>query len=205
MKLWYSTTSPFARKVSVVIKHHQLEQQIEMCSISSSFDPNSPHNQDNPLGRIPVLQRNCGRWLFGSLLIAEYLDQKGAKAPLTPKEGKARWNTLALHNLVDGILENTLPMIAEKMLRPEEEWWINRHKQLMDRNIKSFTQLECSLEEFGFELNIGTLTAVCMIDWWQFRMEKLGYDLAKNHPKLTAWASEMNAMHTVLAETKPAL
>ncbi|OOR98985.1 glutathione S-transferase [Haemophilus paracuniculus] len=203
MKLWYSTTSPYTRKVVAVVKHHQLEQTVEMHRVTSSFDPNSPHNQDNPLGRIPALQRNCGRWLFGSLLIAEYLDQKGSNVALVPTSGKIRWNTLALHNLVDGIMENTMPMIAEKMLRPEAEWWTARHQQLMDRNAKSFAQLEQTLDEFGTELNIGTLTAVCLIDWWQFRTEKLGYDLAKNHPNLTAWAEQMNAKYPVLAETKP--
>lgn len=205
MKLWYSTTSPFARKVCAVVKHHQLDTQLEMLRITSSFDPNSPHNQDNPLGRIPALQRNCGRWLFGSLLIAEYLDQKGSNTRLVPESGKARWNTLALHNLVDGMMENTMPMMAEKMLRPEHEWWISRHQQLMDRNMRSFVQLEKDLKEFGTELNIGTLTAVCFIDWWQFRAEKLGDDLAKNCPNLTAWAAQMNTKHAVLAETKPSL
>lgn len=203
MKLWYSSTSPYARKVVAVVKHHQLEEKVEMHRISSSFDPNSPHNQDNPLGRIPALQRNCGRWLFGSLLIAEYLDQKGSNTPLVPTSGKIRWNTLALHNLTDGIMENTMPMIAEKMLRPENEWWTSRHQQLKDRNANSFAQLEQALMEFDTELNIGTLTAVCLIDWWQFRQEKLGYDLAQYHPNLIVWAEQMNAKYPVLAETKP--
>lgn len=205
MKLWYSTTSPFARKAVIVMKHHQLEDKIEQLRTTAAFDPNSPHNQDNPLGRVPALQRNCGRWLFGSLLICEYLDNKGAQATLFPKEGKARWNVLALHNLVDGIMENTMPMIAEKMLRPENEWWTARHDQLMARNERTFAQLETALVEFGIEFNIGTLTAVCLIDWWQFRVEKIGYDLAKNHQNLTAWAETMNSKYPALAETIPSV
>ncbi|MDD0823138.1 glutathione S-transferase [Mannheimia sp. AT1] len=204
MKLWYSTTSPFARKAMVVIKHHQLEEKIEMLRITASMDPNSPHNKDNPLGRIPALQRNCGRWLFGSLLISEYLDQKGNNTPLLPKEGKARWNILALHNLADGIMENTMhTLLQERMLRPENEWWLSRHEQLMARNINSFNQLEEALKEFGTELNLGTLNAVALIDWWTFRLDKLGYDLAKNQPNLTAWAEEMNAKYPILRETMP--
>ncbi|WP_386696635.1 glutathione S-transferase [Lonepinella sp. MS14436] len=203
MKLWYSTTSPFVRKVLVTIKHHQLDDKIEMLPIKSSFDPNSPHNQDNPLGRVPALQRNCGRWLFGSLLIAEYLDNKGKNATLFPKEGKARWNVLALHNLADGIMENTLPIISEKMLRPEAEWWTSRHQQLMDRNLKSFAQLEQNLAEFGTELNIGTIFAVCVIDWWTLRAEKLGINFGKSFPNLVKWSDEMNAKYPVLAETAP--
>lgn len=205
MKLWYSTTSPYARKALATLKHQQLEDKTELLRITSSFDPNSPHNQANPLGRVPALQRNCGNWLLGSLLICEYLDQKGNQPKLFPESGKPRWAALALHNLVDGIMENTMPMITEKMLRPENEWWTSRHQQLMDRNVRSFAQLEEALKLFGTELNIGTLTAVCLIDWWQFRADKIGYDLAKHHPNLTAWAGEMNGKYEVLATTKPSI
>ena len=205
MKLWYSTTSLFARKVLATLKYQQLEDKTELLRITSSFDPNSPHNQANPLGRVPALQRNCGNWLLGSLLICEYLDQKGNQPKLFPESGKPRWAALALHNLVDGIMENTMPMIAEKMLRPENEWWTSRHQQLMERNIRSLNQLEEVLKPFGTELNIGTLTAVCLIDWWQFRADKIGYDLAKNFPNLTAWAEEMNGKYAVLNDTKPSV
>ncbi|WP_439290770.1 glutathione S-transferase [Lonepinella koalarum] len=203
MKLWYSTTSPFVRKVLVTMKHHQLEDNIALLPVSSSFDPHSPHNQDNPLGRVPALQRNCGRWLFGSLLIAEYLDNKGKNATLFPKEGKARWNVLALHNLADGIMENTLPMIAEILLRPKAEWWTERHQQLVERNLRSFAMLEQNLAEFATELNIGTICAVGVIDWWHLREEKLGVDFGKSFPNLVKWSNQMNAKYPVLAETAP--
>ena len=201
MKLWYSTTSPFARKVLAMIKHHQLDEKIEFNLVTAAADPNSSHNQINPLGRIPALQRNCGNWLFGSLLICEYLDQKGKQSPIFPKEGKPRWAALALHNLADGIMENTMPMVVEKMRRPENEWWTSRHAQMTERNARTFAQLETALESFGYELNIGTLTAVCLIDWWAFRQALLNYDLNKQHPNLVAWAAEMNARYPELRET----
>lgn len=203
MKLWYSATSPFARKVLVTLKYQQLDNKTELLRVTSSFDPNSPHNQDNPLGRIPALQRNCGNWLFGSLLICEYLDQKGKQPKLIPETGKPRWAVLALHNLADGIMENTIPIAVEKMLRPENEWWVERHQQFMDRNVRSLTQLEAALAPFGTELNIGTINAVCLIDWWQFRADKIGYDLAEHCPNLVQWAKTMNEKYVFLAETQP--
>ena len=106
MKLWYSTTSPYVRKVLVTLKYQQLLDKTELIKIGSSFDASSPHNQANPLGRVPALERNCGNWLYGSLLICEYLDQKGKVEPkLIPESGKPRWAALALHNLADGIME----------------------------------------------------------------------------------------------------
>ena len=99
MKLWYSTTSPYVRKVLVTLKYQQLLDKTELIKIGSSFDASSAHNQANPLGRVPALERNCGNWLYGSLLICEYLDQKGKVEPkLIPESGKPRWAALALHN-----------------------------------------------------------------------------------------------------------
>lgn len=199
MKLWYSTTSSFARKVMTILKYHQLEERVQLQRITNSFDPLSPHNQDNPLGRIPALQMPDGEWLFGSFLISQYLDSQGAQSTLFLKDN-SQWHVLALHALVEGILENTTPtIVTERRFRPENEWWKARHEQLMERNIRSFKQLE----PFGYTLNIGTLAAVCLIDWWQFRPENTGYDLAKNFPNLTAWAAQMNERYPALKATIP--
>ena len=73
MKLWYSTTSPYVRKVLVTLKYQQLLDKTELIKIGSSFDASSPHNQANPLGRVPALERNCGNlalWQFADLRIS---------------------------------------------------------------------------------------------------------------------------------------
>lgn len=76
METLYSTTESFVSKVMAVINIINWTKQIN-CYVIDAFDPNSPHNQDNPLGRIPALQLDNGEWLFGSLLISEYLDSIG--------------------------------------------------------------------------------------------------------------------------------
>lgn len=203
MKLWYSTTSAFARKAVATLKYHQLEDQVELLRITNSFDPNSPHNKDNPLGRIPALQIENGEWLFGSLLISQYLDSVGSKPTLFPMNAK-RWQVLELHALVEGILENTTPtIVAERRFRPQNEWWTSRHQQLMERNIRSFKQLEQKLVAFGEEINIGTLSAVCLIDWWVFKPENTGFNLAEHFPNLVAWAAKMDEKYPFLQATKP--
>ncbi|MCK3654852.1 glutathione S-transferase [Pasteurellaceae bacterium Macca] len=206
MKLWHSTTSPFVRKVMAVIKYHRLDEQVELMTIQSSFDPHSPHNQDNPLGRVPALQLDNGEWLYNSQVISEYLDDLGAKnsskANLLPRDSQ-RWKVLQLYALTDGILENTLPIISERLLRPENEWWIARHQQLTERNIRSFKVLAEHLAPFGDTLNLGTISAVCLIDWYVLRGEKLGINLNEIAPELVQWARKMNEKYTELGETQP--
>ncbi|MDO5058388.1 MAG: glutathione S-transferase N-terminal domain-containing protein [Neisseria sp.] len=205
MKLWHSTTSPYVRKVMAVIKYHQLEDFIELHTIKSSFDSNSPHNQDNPLGRVPALQLDNGEWLYNSHVICEYLDhfgaQNNAERYLLPRNSQ-RWKVLQLHALTDGIMENSLPVISERLLRPENEWWTARHQQLIERNIRSFKELERYLVQFGNELNLGTISAVCVIDWYLFRGEKLDVDLNQIAPHLIEWAAKMNEQYKELKETQ---
>ena len=49
MKLWYSNSSPYARKARAVVQYHQLQDHVELLLTTSGLDKNSPHNLDNPL------------------------------------------------------------------------------------------------------------------------------------------------------------
>ena len=202
MKLWSSTTSPYVRKVRAAAIHHGLENWMETATVKSSFAAESAHNQDNPLGRIPVLQLDNGEWLFNSNVIAEYLDSAGQGAPLYPRDA-GRWQVLNLHALAEGLLENTVAMIAEKMLRPENEWWTARHEQIKQRNARTIPVLAEHLQPFGTQLNIGTLFAVCAVDFLLFRNNLTCAAELPGMADLKSWADEMNALYPCLAATRP--
>ncbi|MGT2831953.1 glutathione S-transferase family protein [Streptococcus halotolerans] len=190
MKLWYSKTSPFSRKVLVTIYHHHLEEQIEFALTTVAFDAQAPHNQDNPLGRVPALRTKEGIWLYGSYTIVDYLDSLSDKDKFIPTDFH-RYEILALHSLADGILENAMPMLVERLNRPSEYWWNERHKQYTDRCRASFQQLEEIIFSQPFSLNIGTITAVAVIDWWILRQNYLDISLQEEFPKLIDWNRKM--------------
>lgn len=202
MKLWSSTTSPYVRKVRAAATHHGLDGQIELLTVKSSFSAESAHNRDNPLGRIPVLQTDSDEWLYNSNIIAEYFDAVGQGATLYPQD-ETRWQVLNLHALAEGLLENTVAMIADKMLRPENEWWTARHEQIKARNAHTLPVLAEHLLPFGTQLNIGTLFAVCAVDFMLFRDNLTCASELPGIGGLKAWADEMNARHPCLASTKP--
>ena len=202
MKLWYSETSPYARKVRAVIAYHKLDGQIEFLEATSGLDKNSPHNRDNPLGRVPALQLNNGEWLYNSSLIAQYLDSFGTQ-PSLYLAGEAHWQALQLHYLADGILENEISVAPEKRLRPQEQWWLERHQQIFDRTERSLIELKKAIDIFGEELNIGTLNATCTIDFLLFRDD---WTHASQHTaikSLKAWAEAMNQRYDCLKNTLP--
>ncbi|PZP54827.1 MAG: glutathione S-transferase, partial [Azospira oryzae] len=71
MKLLGSLTSPFVRKVRVVMAEKRIECDFELHDPWSSATPLS---EFNPLGKVPVLVMDDGTALFDSRVIVEYLD-----------------------------------------------------------------------------------------------------------------------------------
>lgn len=206
MKLWYSTTSPFVRKVRAVAHFHGADNQIELLQTAKAFALDSGQNAVNPLGKIPALQKDDGKWLFDSSLIAEYLDDLGVQnggQSLFP-QGEDRWDWLNLYKIAEGILENTTAlMVPEKLFRSENEWWVTRHNQVIERNERSLNVLWEAAQVVGFELNIATLYIVCVVDFLNFRFEACGSAHYSALPKLSEWAAEMNLRYPCLAATKP--
>ncbi|WP_373099803.1 MULTISPECIES: glutathione S-transferase N-terminal domain-containing protein [Pasteurellaceae] len=205
MKLWYSTTSPFVRKARAVAHYHDLQDHIELLLVTRPFSAQSPHNQDNPLGRVPALQLDNGDWLLNSSVIAEYLDSIGKQPTLFPQDQK-RWKVMELYALAEGVLENLVGlMLPERMFRPQQEWWLSRHQQILQRNDRTLQLITQQLEPFGTALNIGTLYTVCLIDFLLFRANVTGADDYTAMPQLAQWAQRMNALYPCLAETKPVM
>src|SRR3990167_1033017 len=104
MKLRYSPTSPYVRKVSVTLIETGLDKNIERVA-TSVWDPKTDIGKDNPLGKIPTLITDDGAVLYDSPVICEYLDglHKGPK--LFPASGEARWRALRLQALGDGMTD----------------------------------------------------------------------------------------------------
>ncbi|RPD87424.1 glutathione S-transferase [Neisseria weixii] len=203
MKLWYSNTSPYVRKVRAVTVHHALGTQIEARLISATaFSEQAEHNRDTPLGRIPVLQTDEGTWLYSSNVIAGYLDAQGSSHSLYPQDDK-RWAVLNLHDLAAGMLDNTVDMVGEKLLHPEAEWWQSRHEQIIRRNTRTLPVLADAIKPFDTELNIGTINAVCVIDFLRFRSALTQADTMAGLTELAVWTDEMNARYACLAATQP--
>jgi len=94
MQLLSSPTSPYARKVRVVILEKGLADQVELLPgvpLGSDADA-APVRAANPLGKIPALIRQGAPTLFDSPVICEYLDSLGHGPILFPHEGEARWS-----------------------------------------------------------------------------------------------------------------
>ena len=81
LKLIASRTSPFARKVRIVLAEKKVEcQMLEM----SAWDAGNPTHAYNPLGKLPVLILDDGTHLYDSRVIVEYIDLVSPVSRLIP-------------------------------------------------------------------------------------------------------------------------
>jgi len=114
MKLFWSSRSPFARKVMIAAHELGIADCLEVERVVvDPAEPNDRVMQFNPLGRIPTLILDDGGVLHDSAVIVEYLDDRFGGS-LMPKDAAARWPALKLQALADGIMEADLRLLEER-------------------------------------------------------------------------------------------
>ena len=135
MQLFYSPTSPFARKVRVLIAEKAIAE-IELVTVSP-FDAPAELVISNPLSKVPALILGDGRALYDSPVICEYLDRTSGGTLMIPLGGDERWQVLRRQALADGIMETCLSLALEVNRRPENERspdWIEHWCRTMRRS-----------------------------------------------------------------------
>ncbi len=119
MKLIGSYTSPFVRKISVIL----LEKRIPFEFVNES--PYSESNgvaRYNPLGKVPALVTDDGECWFDSPVIAQYLELLGVAPPMIPADPRAALRMRQLEALADGVMEAAQALVREKLaLRPNSQ------------------------------------------------------------------------------------
>lgn len=201
MKLHYSQTSPFARKVMVVAHERGLAGRIElMPATTSPVEPNAELVRDNPLAKIPSLILDDCTVLYDSRVIAEYLDQL-AGAKLFPPVGDARWTALRQQALADGLLDAAVLIRYERVLRPEgKRWsdWIDGQFGKVERTLDAFEREAAHLEK---KLTIGTIGVACALGYLDFRFGDLNWRASR--PRLTLFHAKLGERPSMIATRPP--
>ncbi|MDX1709882.1 MAG: glutathione S-transferase [Rhodovibrionaceae bacterium] len=184
MKLRFSPTSPFVRKVMVTA--HETGQADKLEPVPTNpWDPETDLPKDNPLGKVPALVTDMGETLYDSIVICEFLDSRHDGPQIFPADGVARWKALKLHALGDGILEAAVLRFIETARRPEEfRWapWIERQNGKM---AAAFDWMEANADSLTGPVTIGHIALGCALGYADFRFPE--DDWRGKRPKLTDW------------------
>jgi glutathione S-transferase len=181
VKLFYSQTSPYVRKVMACAIERSIERQIELL-------PTNPHVSPpallamNPLSKVPCLVTDDGVALFDSPVICEYLDSVDNEQPMFPRTGGARWKALKYQAMADGILDAAVGrrMEAGKPREDARDVFMARMKAAVDRTVD-----ELEKEPPHKIVDIGSLSVACALGYLDFRYAAEPW--RETHPGLAAW------------------
>jgi glutathione S-transferase len=192
MKLIGSTSSPYVRKVRVVMAEKKLDYQFVEEDVWAA-DTTIMHS--NPLGKVPCLVMEGGEALFDSRVIVEYLDTLSPVGKLIPPVGRERAEVKTWEALADGVLDALI------LARLEANWagrakterstaWINRQVDKTHASIKAMSQgLGDKPFCAGIYLSLADIAVGCALGYLDFRFAEIDWrtaypNLAKLYEKL---------------------
>ena len=135
MKLIASLTSPYARKVRIVLAEKKIE-----CDLveESPWSEETAVPRYNPLGKVPVLVLDDGSTLFDSRVIVQYLDTVSPVSRLIPEAGRQRIAVKRWEALADGLCDAAAAIVIERR-RPAKQQsreWIDRQSAKVELALK---------------------------------------------------------------------
>ena len=195
MRLYYSATSPYVRKVIVCAKARGIDGQIKPVTVDPWSSP-AEFLADNPLSKVPCLVTEDGLSLFDSPVICEYLDSVGDVNPVFPGHGAPRWRALRLQAMGDGILDAAVARRLEQG-RPQD----TARTGVMERHGSAVARTLDMLEAEGpaNHLDIGTITIACALGYLDFRLESEPW--RETRPRLAHWMEGMQQRPEIASTT----
>jgi glutathione S-transferase len=204
MKLIGSLTSPYVRKVRVVMAEKKLDFQFVLEDVWGS----DAMLASNPLGKVPCLVMEGGEAVFDSRVIVEYLDTLSPVGKLIPPSGRERTEVRTWEALADGLLD------AAVLARLEATWpgrtdvqrspaWIDRQMSRVHAAVKAMG-LGLGDKPFcaGNHFTLADVAVGCALGYLDFRFAHI--DWRGDHPNLKKLADKLATRPSFVDTAPPA-
>ena len=200
MKLVTSLTSPYGRKVRVVLAEKRIPFQLQ---VENPWLPDSPVLALNPLGQVPVLVLEGGVSVFDSRVIVEYLDHISPVAHLIPREPKTLMAVRGVEALSDGVTDALVALYLEKKRPPEQQSsdWLVLKERTVFRGLEALSEaLGENAWYLGKSMTLADLACGCTLGYLDLRFPDIDWRAA--HPNLDRLAAKL-ASRASFKETVP--
>ncbi|KAF0167069.1 MAG: glutathione S-transferase [Rhodocyclaceae bacterium] len=189
MKLIASLTSPYVRKIRIVLAEKKIDYDLVL---DSPWVEGNQVAKFNPLGKVPVLILDDESTLYDSRVIAEYLDTVAPNNRLIPASGRERISVKRWEALADGALDASVAAFLESLRSVGE-----RSPSSIERQRAKITQaLKAMSEELGEQpwchgnsLSLADIAVGCTLGYVSFRLPDIRWseqyaNLAQLYEKL---------------------
>jgi glutathione S-transferase len=185
LKLIGATTSPYVRKVRIVMAEKKLEYSFVPENV---WADDTTITQSNPLGKVPCLILDAGEALFDSRVIVEYLDILSPVGKMIPASGRERAEVKTWEALADGLLDASILARLEATWagRTEEQRslkWIDRQLAKVGDSLKAMSvglgdKPFCS----GIHMSLADIAVGSALGYLDFRFPEIHWRV--NYPNL---------------------
>ncbi|MGH8859073.1 MAG: glutathione S-transferase family protein [Polaromonas sp.] len=203
MKLIGSATSPYVRKVRIVMAEKKLDFQLVLEDVWAA---NTTITAANPLGKVPCLIMEGGEAVFDSRVIVEYLDTLSPVGKLIPGQGRERAEVKTWEALADGLMDAAILARLEatwagRSAKQRSEAWIERQMGKIDATLKAMStglgdKAFCS----GIHFSLSDVAVGCALSYLDLRFPEINW--RESHPNL-ARLQEKLLQRPSFVETQP--
>jgi len=203
MKLIGSLTSPYVRKVRIVMAEKRLDYQLELEDVWAA----DQILQSNPLGKVPCLVMEGGEAVFDSRVIVEYVDTLSPVGRLIPDRGRERTEVRTWEALADGLLDASLLARLERTWggRTEEE----RSQAWIDRQMLKVTSALAAMSKglgdkpfcSGIHFSLSDIAVGCALGYLDFRFPEI--DWRSRHPNLAKLNEKLSQRQSFIDTAPP--
>lgn len=182
MKLVTSLTSPYGRKVRVVLAEKKIPFQLQ---VENPWAQDSVVATYNPLGKVPVLVLEGGVSIFDSRVIVEYLDHASPVSNLIPAEHKSRMAVRGIEALSDGVTDAAVALFLERK-RPADKQsadWLLLQEKTLFRGLEALAEALGENTWFlGNGMSLADIACGCSLGYLDLRFPEIDWRTA--HPNL---------------------
>ena len=203
MKLIGSNSSPYVRKVRVVMAEKKLDYDYVLEDVWSA---NTTVGSSSPLGKVPCLMMEGGEAIFDSRVIVEYLDTLSPVGKLIPSLGRERAEVKTWEALADGVLDASILARLEatwagRTAEQRSQAWMDRQLGKVDAALQAMSKgLGDKAFCVGIHLSLADVAVGVALGYLDFRFPQIAW--RAQYPNLLKLQDKLIA-RTSFADTKP--
>ncbi len=203
MKLIGSLSSPYVRKVRIMMAEKKLDYQL----VQEDVWGNDAILASNPLGKVPCLVMEGGEAVFDSPVIVEYVDTLSPVGRLIPGTGRERVEVRTWEALADGVCDALILARMEQNWAPREgarcQAWIDRQMSRVALALKSMSQgLGDKPYCHGTHFSLADVAVGCALGYLDLRFSQIAWRV--DYPNLQRLADKLATRQSFIDSTAPA-
>jgi glutathione S-transferase len=199
LTLYYSPTSPFARKVRIAAFELGLQDELQLIALNP-FEAGEEYWAVNPLSKIPSLVTRDGFMLPDSRLILDYLRTLG---DALEADGANDWANRKRQQLADGVIDAAVSANLEQRREPQliSKHWFERQLGAVRRTL-AFLEAEAAQLRTSGRITAAEISVASALGYLDLRLSN-SLDWRSEFAQLAAWFATISQRPSVRDTVPP--